>query len=302
MAKSLKGYQKESAAQLAARDRLFKAMEANQARLSRRLVELLATLDVQGGYLVQSPENLQRLAAITAELQAGFADAAFTRAASDYVASFGSIDEGVRSYVATLGLGVATGPALQTLQQQFAAITFGYLTTGSNYATALFIPLAREVGGYIATGSRYRDLVTAAQGIVLGGEGLGRSEGALLGYAKTTVNDLATTYERTALKLASDEVGAEFYLYQGSEIDTTRPFCEDRADRYFHKKEVAKWGADAANGRGWEGMIKGTNASNVWQYLGGYNCRHVLVPVARRDVPRLELERMIAAKLIDPET
>ena len=274
---------------------MFEAMEPLQRRLATRITAALAELETVGGYLVQSEENMAAMSRIIAEARAAFADPQYNAAVAEYVASYGATNKAVSEYVGSLGLGEVDAGTMALLSRQWKLIAAEYLTVGSNFTATLWLPISKEVGGYIATGSRYADLVRSVQGIVVGGEGLGRSEGAVLGYAKTAVNDLATVYERAALKTATDEVGAVFFLYQGRGIDTTRAFCKNRQGRYFHTKEVEAWGKDAAAGRHWNGMIEGTNASNVFHYLGGYNCRHLLIPVARRDVPKAEISRMVAA-------
>jgi hypothetical protein len=101
------------------------------------------------------------------------------------------------------------------------------------------------------------------------------------------VNDLVSVYERTATSVAAEAVGAEFFLYQGRPIDTTRPFCRDRSNKYYHKREIAGWADED-----WNGKMAGTTSATIFQYLGGYNCRHVLVPVRQDQVPAADLQRM----------
>jgi hypothetical protein len=93
--------------------------------------------------------------------------------------------------------------------------------------------------------------------------------------------------------VASDAVGAEFFLYQGRPIDTTRPFCRARAGKYWHRREIESWADEE-----WSGKTKGTTTATIFNYLGGYNCRHVLVPVRQDVVPASDLERMRKAGYI----
>jgi hypothetical protein len=148
----------------------------------------------------------------------------------------------------------------------------------------LLNPIAQEVGAFIATGGRYSELVASVSNIVTGGE---NADGAILGNARTAVNDLVSVYERTATQVASEQVGAEFFLYQGRPIKTSRAFCIERAGKYWHKKEIESWANEE-----WNGKKEGTNEQTIFSFLGGWSCRHTLVPVSRQGVPKSDLDRM----------
>jgi len=96
-------------------------------------------------------------------------------------------------------------------------------------------------------------------------------------YIKQTTNDAVMTFNSEYIQTISDDLGVEYYLYAGTLIADSRPFCEARAGRYFTKEEVQKW-ADLKN---WDGRMKGTNSTTIFTYRGGYNCRHQLWPVSQ---------------------
>ena len=173
---------------------------------------------------------------------------------------------------------------MTALGRSYKTIAAEYLLNAQSFSLTLLNPIAQEVGTYIALGGRYRDLVQAVTQIVTGGD---ETDGAILGNARTAVNDLVSVYERTATTVAADAVGADFFLYQGRPIDTTRAFCRSRAGKYWHRKEIQSWG-DLE----WGGKMSGTNSTTIFNYLGGYNCRHVLVPVRQDVVPKEDLDRM----------
>jgi hypothetical protein len=89
----------------------------------------------------------------------------------------------------------------------------------------------------------------------------------------------------------------EFFVYQGRPIATTRSFCRERAGRYWHREEIKEWGRNAGF-MPWKGMHKGTNEVNIFLLLGGYTCRHILIPVSRGTVPQEDLDRMREKGLI----
>lgn len=270
-------------------ERLLKEITAFQERTATRMAGILSDLEVGGGRLVASEANMARLSNVIAELESGFADPKWQKAVTEYLKSFTELEAGLTAYAE--GFGALDSGLLTVLKREYQTLSANYLLDATSFTRTLQQPILQEVGSHIASGGRYRDLVTAVSNIVTGGDD---SDGAVLGNARTAVNDMVSIYERTATQAAAQSVGAEFYLYQGRQIDTTRDFCRAREGKYWHKREIEEWGSME-----WAGQIPGTNSTTIFSLLGGYNCRHLLVPVARRDVPESDLARMRSKGLID---
>ena len=286
---TLKEFLAERAKGDAAVDKLLVEITDFQERTAQRLAGILGELEVSNGVLVASPQNMARLSNVIGELEANFVDPQWLKAVSEYLASFNTLEAAIVQYADGFG---AVDRALATvLKEQYQSVAGNYLLNASSFTRTLQQPIVEEVGTFIATGGRYRDLVQSVSNIVTGGDD---TDGALLGNARTAVNDMVSVYERTATKVAGDSVGAEFYFYQGRPIGTTREFCRERNGKYWHKEEVESWGDMT-----WAGQIPGTNEVNIFSVLGGYNCRHSLIPVARRDVPSSDLARMKAKGYIE---
>lgn len=79
-------------------------------------------------------------------------------------------------------------------------------------------------------------------------------------------NDLFQDFDRETQKAYADELKLNYAIYSGTEIKTTRPFCEARINNIYTREEIAKW-----NDRDWKGKRKGVP---VEVQCGGYNCRH----------------------------
>jgi hypothetical protein len=259
-------------------------MQGLQGRLSSRIAGVLGDLEISGGTLVASEANLARLAEVMQAIEAGFIDPQWEQAVAEYLRTFDKLGANTLGWANELG---TVSPGLvRVLQRQYKTIAAEYLLNAQSFSLTLLNPIAQEVAGYIATGSRYSDLVNSVSQIVTGG---GQTDGAILGYARTAVNDLVSVYERTATSVASDAVGADFFFFQGRPIDTTREFCRVRSNKYFHRKEIEEWGTLE-----WNGQMKGTNSTTIFNYLGGYNCRHSLIPIRQSAVPKEDLDRMRA--------
>jgi hypothetical protein len=84
-------------------------------------------------------------------------------------------------------------------------------------------------------------------------------------------------FSREYNAVVSDDLGLNFYSYVGTRIDTSRPFCDARAGRYFKKSEVEGW-ASLGN---WQGRFPGTTKTTIFSYAGGYNCRHELYAITK---------------------
>jgi hypothetical protein len=91
--------------------------------------------------------------------------------------------------------------------------------------------------------------------------------GATAGQIETEVRTNLAGFQRAITLSKAEEVGADYFLYIGGLIETSRPFCIERDGKVFTADEIATWD----NGQGLPADI----------YLGGYNCRHSLRPISK---------------------
>lgn len=82
---------------------------------------------------------------------------------------------------------------------------------------------------------------------------------------QTELDTALMAFNRTVNTTKAAEVGIEFFLYTGPDDKITRPFCQEHVNKAYTLAELG----DLDNGQGLP----------VPQYLGGYNCRHYLVPL-----------------------
>ncbi len=282
-----------------AQGKMLLELDALQNRLALKLSTLLGDLDTTGGRINPTPANIRAIEAIMQSLRDDFADPRWTRAVVAYLASFDGIDTAIKSYMGAFG--TLDEEALNAVKRGFKASTAAYLTNPESFTGDLWLPLASNIQGAVTTGETLSGAIQAAQDQVTG---VGDTMGALVNAAQGPTSTASTVYQRSATQVAADKVGAEFFRYQGRSIDTTRPFCKARAGKVYHRKEIEEWGRQAASGNAWEGAFEGTDSRNIFVHLGGYYgkrsaCRHVLVPLPRRDVPKEDLDRMRDKGLID---
>lgn len=276
-----------------AADDLSLAMSALQVRMADQLVELLQTLDIKGGKIVTSEANVATMGEILRLLKANMNDPQWIKAVSEYVASFDDVEAAALRYGATLG-DVDEGP-LTAIKAHYQTSIAEYLTNPASFGRALFVPIDRTLSAAVTTGAELSSTSSALRDHI---KGVGDMRGGIERTAQGAADTAITIYERSATQTIADQVGVELFMYQGRNIDTTRPFCRERAGHVWHRREIEAW-ADLE----WAGRVDGTDAQTIFVYLGGWygeqaSCRHVLVPVSVRDTPAGDLARMRAAGLI----
>lgn len=272
-----------------ASEELLAQMTELQERLARRLEELVAGLDTKDGKILPTVENAARIEAIMAILRDEFRSDEWMDAVSDYLDTFDDISDSVLDYAKSIG--AVDGEVLAPIRRQYKALVAGYLTQATSFAADLWIPLYQQISGAVVNGSPIDEALRGGRELLLG-TGAGET-GAIAGHASTTVTDLTSIFERTQTMAIADELEASFFLYQGSEIDTTREFCEERHGHVYHRSEIEAWASLE-----WAGKIPETTEATIFTLLGGYQCRHALLPLDISSVPANDLKRIRDAGLL----
>lgn len=114
----------------------------------------------------------------------------------------------------------------------------------------------------ITTGRDFSNLLNEFQRYVQGQELSGQFEK----YVKMQLHDTSFRFIRVQNNLYADTIGLNYFLYQGTIIDTTREFCKKRAGKVFHRSDVSSWKVE-------EYM---PTPYNFFEDMGGYNCRHTI--------------------------
>lgn len=143
-----------------------------------------------------------------------------------------------------------------------------------NFANAIQEVLKSNLSGISDRATLYETLARFI-------EGTESQKGFLDRYIKQTTNDAIMVFGREYLQTVSEDLGIKHYLYQGTIIADTRPFCQSKAGKYFTKEEVEKWASQT-----WDGKMAGTNSTTIFAYAGGYNCRHKVWPVTEEQYNR----------------
>jgi hypothetical protein len=265
------------------------AAEKAQRDAWRKLAPLLAEMDVDAtGNIRQTEDNIRRIGLITEELNKVLAGGEYRAAVQSFLAS---IDEGVQ-LTDEIAKKIDSTFQPDNVQKQLLAISKQNAINaffGSGLRENVTQPFLEQLTANVAARAPLNQAVKALQGVI---EGTETTDGRLLANVRTTANTAQAIADRSYAAAVNEELGIEYFQYLGGEIPTTRPFCEHREGAIFHRKEIEAWG-DGKNSAGindirngtWDGRIDGTDSRSIFTFVGGWNCRHFLVPVIAQRVP-----------------
>jgi len=155
--------------------------------------------------------------------------------------------------------------------------------------------ILEKIQDSITVGGNVNDLIDELQLYITGGD---TGVGALKRYVTQVSSDSINQFNANYSQAVTSDLGFEWYKYTGTVIAHTRPFCSDFVNKYYHKKEVEQLGVKInpftsrlLTSPQLKGRIKGTNASNIFTFKGGWNCRHFFAPLSTRQVPKETLKR-----------
>lgn len=168
-------------------------------------------------------------------------------------------------------------------------------------------PIRNMLVEFVRTGAPFGDLVKTMERSLLNQEisnrkttnvdepGIKRSFQEYHAIKRATRDNLFR-FSRSYVESVSADLELQFYRYIGGLVEDSRPFCRERVGKTWHISEIESW----ANLK-WPEKIPGTNATNIMVNLGGYNCRHDMLPVSFRKVPESDRARMRAKGITLPE-
>ena len=276
-------------------DTIVTAAEKAQRDAWRKLGPLLAEMDVDAtGNIRQTEDNIRRIGLITEELNKVLAGGEYRDAVQSFLSS---IDEGVQ-LTDDIARKIDSTFEPDNVQRQLLAISKQNAINaffGSGLKENVTQPFLEQLTANVAARAPLREAVKALQGVI---EGTETTDGRLLANVRTTANTAQAIADRSYAAAVNEELGIEYFQYLGGEIPTTRPFCEHREGEIFHRKEIEAWGNgensaginDIRNGT-WDGRIDGTDSRSIFTFVGGWNCRHFLVPVIKQRVPASVIAR-----------
>lgn len=257
-------------------------VERIQNLIYNRLVAGLKDLELDDdGFILQSASNrriLQQAEQVVDDLLPG---ESFTKVVSDVLGIIPQIEALNADYFSGLSSKFKLNRQFLTaLQDQtIEKIEGTLLQDGLRFA--IRDPLKDILVQNVNTGGQFSGMLGQVRNYIHGDSSL---DGRLISYSRGILRDTLFDYSRAFQQAVTVDLKLEYYMYAGGIMDKTRPFCAERAGRFFHESEIKKW-ADQE----WEGKRRGTTESSIFVFCGGYNCAHSMVPVDKSIVPQEDL-------------
>ncbi len=281
---------------------------ASQKSMLNSIQLELKGLDLNSqGNVKTSVANLKLAGKIKSDLQNLILTDKYLGNVQDFVDQYLTIAQLQNQYFSAIESEFKPGPLLEEIKQQAVDDTVKSLGE-QGIGASIAEEITQILQSNITTGGSYAQLNDQLRTALTDQEG---NPGLLTRYSKQITTDAINQYSAQYTKAVSDDLGYEWFAYQGSDIQTTRPFCDAMTDfTFFNVSEIpsllkaqnlyytnkktgqrelvpiyAKTGLP-------NGMIPGTNPSNFQINRGGYNCGHQIRPVSALIVPQYIKDRV----------
>jgi hypothetical protein len=280
---------------------------AAQKRMYEGITDELKRLDTNNGKIKTTVANLKIIQSIKNKLTRLIITPEYLKDVKEFTSQFNTITKLQNEYWQSVEEKFTPRVLLKEIRKQAISDTVKGLTS-SGIGGAISDQIATILRTNITTGGSYAQLTEQLREKVLNT----KTDGALAKYAKQITTDSLNQYSAQYTQTVSSDLGYEWFAYAGSDIVTTRPFCDAMTDlRYFHITEIPRLlkAEDlyyTKDGKKTKvpiydktelphGMIPGTNAANFQINRGGYNCGHQIRPVSERLVPLERREEVYAS-------
>lgn len=267
------------------------------------VVQLLARLEVRNGQYVISNRNLTIASEISQLLREVLLGSDYVKYVGEFAKEFDDqavinnrlFEKAFPAYVPS-----ELGKQVVNIAKRDAIDLLLNRASDSDFVA----PLREVIEQSVINGAGYRETLDSIRTFI---EGNDEVDGALLKYSKQIAHDSYAIADASYTSIVSEELDAEWFKYSGDEIASTRPFCAERDNQFYHYKEIEAWGAgETSLGRNgtnermqwpksgtWAGRIPETTAATIYSYRGGFQCRHSIMPVSLFAVPPEVIQRNI---------
>lgn len=270
-------------------EKLITVIDKQEEKLFKQILKDLDGLKIVDGKIEASKDSLAKINSILENLKRTLFGSDYLNAIKEFAGEIGSQAK-LNNKILEQTIGTFEDSEMFKATVERSQMNALLLLDEGAVTNTLLQPIAQILTNSIVGNVSFQQAVATLRENMVG-------EKSLLGrYSKTIIKDAFSISDRQYNQLISKENGVEFYRYDGGKLKTTRYFCCVRSNKIYHYKEISSWGSkpslwnkgdatgcDKLNGGG---MNPDTNSSTIFSYLGGYNCQHILVPIATEYVPQ----------------
>jgi hypothetical protein len=211
-----------------------KGIPASQRRMFDEIERQLRRLDLDGDRVKATVKNLSIVNSIKNKLTRIILNDDYKEDVREYLKAFNAVTKLQNEYWKSVESTFKPRPLLKAIRNQAIQDTAQSLTEQGITANVS----ERVVGVLrtnITTGGSYNDLIKELRGGLLNT----KTPGFLDRYARQIVTDAIHQYSANYNQIVSSDLGYEWYVYDNTDIKTTRCFCDAMTDQpYFHVSEI----------------------------------------------------------------
>lgn len=244
------------------------AIDASNGLYDEIIGEIEALKRNNIGTVLNSIENLKAIQALKPKIDQYF-KGDYSKAVKDYLKDYTTTSNLIDSYFVSILDNYERNDTVYKQISQSNVFTTVDSLLGSGIDANFKTPLIDGLQKQITSGTSISDLKAFLKVELI-------TQPTIKRYISQVSSDAIRQYSRQYMNTVSDDLGLKHYLYRGTAISDTRSFCQAKHGKYFTKEQVQKWGTQGD----WSGKIAGTNEISIFVNLGGWNCRHSLIPVS----------------------
>lgn len=276
-------------------EKFMKRVPVAQKRLLQSIQDETKSLELyQDGRIKSTVKNLSILNRIKQQLTEIIITPEYRKMVGEFVEAFNTVTAQSNSYFRSLDKKFKPKSILKEIKKQAAQDTVAQLTE-TGLASVVVDEITEVLRSNITAGGSYKNLTKQFVELITD---TGKGQGILNRYAGQIVTDSINQYSAQYNQMVFADLGAEWFDYAGTDILTTRPFCDAMTDHdIFHISEVPSLlraeGLTYLNKKTGKrekvpinkktglpgGMYPETTVANFFIRRGGYNCGHQIRPV-----------------------
>lgn len=274
--------------------KVLSQVEKTQKRIFEEIISLANELTLKDGFIEPTSKNLALVDRIVSDLRIAITDSEYFDAVKEFGKQFDVQQKVNEKYFKEAFEDFKSPDIAEAMVNQAKKATVEALL-GAPLDVNWLNPLQKTLTDLVSSGASWKESVKTIREFA---EGSDEVDGKLLQYSKQIAHDAFAYSDRAYSNAVADDLEGEWYFYAGGELPTTRCFCEERFQQYFHFKEIEAFGrgenlGECRSGGLWQGANRNTNEQTIFLYAGGHNCLHSWVLVSIFDVPKEVVQRNI---------
>jgi hypothetical protein len=263
-----------------------------ESKIMKEVESLVSQLEMKDGVIEMTDKNLALIESINQRIINVTFDEEYEKNLTKFIGEFKTQAGLNNEYFQVINEDFQLKPLYKTVLENTQKNAIALLNEDAFTAT-LSTPIKQILESSITNKQSFTDTIESLRYIIQGDE---TADGRLISHVKRVAYDSFAVSDRSYTNAVSTDLSLEFYRFTGGKIEDTRCFCRERAGKYFHQKEVEGWGegkglGDCKQDGLWQGANANTDKSTIFLYLGGYNCKHSILPVSTKSVPREVINR-----------